>query len=87
MKIQKGFMLIQTAEGSCVLFPEEHPCYGGRLELNDTGVLLWRELEQGTDTYGLQALLRNTFDVEPLAAAAAVERFLNRLREVDCLVE
>lgn len=86
MKIQKGFVLLDTDQGGSVLFPEGHPCCGGRLELNATGVLLWRELAQGTDEYGLQALLRNTFDVEQPEAAEVVERFLCQLDEVRCIV-
>ena len=54
MKIHNGFVLLENGEGACALFPEDHPYYGGRLELNATGVLLWRELEQGTDARALQ---------------------------------
>ena len=52
------------------------------VSLSETGYLLWKALEAGTDTLeGLVAALRAEYDVSEEQATADTQAFLDSLRE------
>lgn len=57
------------------------------LSANDSGLLLWRTLAEGTTREGLVAALTEQFDVDPATAGADVDAFLADLRERGLLDE
>ena len=55
--------------------------------LNETGILLWKSLEQGAKKEELQQILRNEYEVDEITVKEDVEEFLNKLRSLDVLEE
>lgn len=47
--------------------------------LNETGALVWQLLEAGAERAAIVAELRRSFDVDPAAARAAVDRLVDEL--------
>ena len=88
MKLKKDYVLRQAA-GAWVVLPlgEEAVNFGGMLKLNDSGVMLWRALEQGGDKSALVQALTTEYNVSPEQAHADVEEFLATLSGHGCLSE
>ena len=61
--------------------------FGGMLTLNESGMLLWKALEQGADRAALTKTLTDEYEVDAQTAAADVEKFLTTIREAGCLEE
>lgn len=61
--------------------------FGGMLTLNESGMLLWKALEQGADHAGLVKALTDEYEVDDATASADVDRFLTTIREAGCLEE
>lgn len=86
MKLKEGFILREVA-GQSVVLPS-----GGDLDLsmmitlNETGALMWKLLEQGSDVDALTAALLAEYDVDEATARASVERFVAKLEKNGLLV-
>ena len=62
MKINKNFALRNVANTWVVLpLAEKTVDFNGMLKLNESGVLLWKQLEQGAERESLADLLVNEF--------------------------
>ena len=55
------------------------------MKLSETGAFLWRLLEDGSDREAMIASLLNEYLVDEAVAAADVDRFIEKLNEVDVL--
>ena len=88
MKIKEDFLLRQVAD-SWVILPigQSAVNFDGMLTLNDSAVMLWKQLQQGTDTASLVRSLTDEFEVDEAQARQDVEEFLAILRQVGCLQE
>lgn len=86
MKIKENFVLRQVA-GAWVVLPIGSATldFNGMLTLNESGVLLWRLLEQGKDADALTEMLLQVYDVSREQAAADVDEFLNKLIQAGCV--
>ena len=86
MKIKENFVLRQIA-GAWVVLPLGSATldFNGMLKLNESGMMLWRFLEQGADKEKLTQALLDTYDVSLEEAAQDVEEFLNKLIQAGCL--
>lgn len=86
MKIKENFVLRQVA-GAWVVLPLGAAMldFNGMLTLNDSGVLLWHLLEQGTEFDSMVEALLAEYDVSREQASADVEAFLDKLRQAGCL--
>lgn len=86
MKIKENFILRQVA-GAWVVLPLGSATldFNGMLKLNESGVLLWRFLEQGASREKLVEALLATYDVSFEQASADVEEFLNKLIQAGCV--
>ncbi len=87
MKIKSGFLL-RTIAGSHIVVPvgNRSQDFNGMITLNDSAAFLWKQLETGaTEEELTAALLRNYEDVNEETAHRSVAKFLNMLRNVDCL--
>lgn len=83
MKIKPGFILRQLA-GDNVVVPvgAAGESFNGMIRLNETGALLWQELDKGAEEEQLAAKLLEDFDgVTEEQARADVREFLESIRE------
>ncbi len=88
MKLKKDYVLRQAA-GAWVVLPlgEEAVNFSGMLKLNESGVMLWRVLEQGGDKNALVDALTSEYAVSRDQAEADVDEFLTALLNRGCLEE
>ena len=86
MKLNENFALRSIA-GTWVVLPlaDKTVNFNGIIKLNDSGVLLWRALENGADLETLADTLTNEYDVTRETALADVDEFLNNLRKIGCI--
>ena len=86
MKINENFVLREVAD-SWVVIPigEKSVDFNGMMNLNETGVLLGRELEKGAEKEELVDALLAEYDVDRDRASKSVDSFIARLKELDFL--
>ncbi|MBR3962990.1 MAG: PqqD family protein [Oscillospiraceae bacterium] len=86
MKINENFVLREVA-GSWVVIPigEKSVDFNGMMNLNETGVLLWRELEKGAKKEELVSALTAEYDVSAEIAAKDIDEFVETLEKAGCL--
>lgn len=79
MKIKSGYMLREVA-GEAVVVPtgEATLNFQGIISLNETGALLWKELEQGCEKKDLVQALLDEYEVDAETAEKDVNEFLKR---------
>ena len=80
MKIKDGFILRRVADNNIVISVGDLN-FDGIIQLNDTGVLLWKKLEEGCETEDLLNALLEEYDVTREVAEKDVNLFLQSLRE------
>lgn len=86
MKLKKDYVLRQVADTWVVLpLGQETIGFDGMLKLNDSGALLWKALEAGSDLNGLVAALTAEYTVSEAQARADAEEFLNKLVRTGCM--
>ena len=86
MKIKEGFVLRQVADNWVVLpVGQASVNFNGMISLNESGVLLWRALEQGSDRIALAEALLAEYDVEREEALADVDEFITALTKAGCI--
>ena len=88
MKIKNGF-IARTVGGTrmVVATGEASKTFGGVLEVNGTGGVLWDILVQGADRDALVNAILETYDVDRSTAEADVDSFVKTLREAGVLDE
>lgn len=86
MKINENFVLREVA-GSWVVIPigEKSVDFNGMMNLNETGVLLWKELEKGCEKEALVAAITAEYEVSAEEAAADIDEFVDILMKAGCL--
>lgn len=77
MKIKNGYMLREVA-GEAVVVPTGEATFNfqGIISLNETGALLWKELEQGCEKKDLVQALLDEYEVDAETAEKDVNEFL-----------
>lgn len=77
MRIKEGYMLREAAGETVVVpFGEEALNFQGIISLNETGALLWKELEQGCEKKDLVQALLDEYEVDAETAEKDVNEFL-----------
>lgn len=86
MKIKNNFVLRQVA-GTWMVMPlaEQNEHLNGMLTLSESGVILWKALEQGCDLDGLTAALTAEYDVSEDKARSDAAKFAERLCQLGCI--
>ena len=86
MKINENFVLREVAD-SWVVIPigEKSVDFNGMMNLNETGVLLWHELEKGAEKEELVAAITAEYDVSEEVAAGDIDEFIEVLKKAGCL--
>ena len=88
MKLKKDFVLRQVAQTWIVLpLAEETVNLSGILTLNDSGAMLWQQLEQGADEAALVRALTDEYEVTAEQAAADVSEFVEKLVKAGCIAK
>ena len=86
MQLNENFVLRQVADVWIVLpLGDATVSFDGMLKLNETGVFLWRQLEQGADLEKLIQALTGEYEVTQERARADVIAFLEKLARIGCL--
>ena len=86
MKIKEGFLLRQVATHWVVLpVGQASVDFNGMLSLNESGVLLWRTLENGGDRDAMINALLAEYEVEQEQAGADVDKFIDALSKAGCI--
>ena len=86
MKLKGNFVLRQVADSwVAVSLDTDSLDFNGMLKLNESGVLLWRLLEQGATAEKMTDALLMAYDVSREDAAADVEEFLKKLIQAGCV--
>ncbi len=86
MKINENFVLREVA-GSWVVIPigEKSVDFNGMMNLNESGVLLWHELEKGAEKEDLVSVLTSEYDVSNEVAETDVDSFIDILKKAGCI--
>lgn len=88
MKIKSNFVLRSVADTWVVLsMGDTSADFDGMLTLNESGVLLWRTMENGCEKDALAKALTDEYDVSAELALADVEAFINKLSSIGCIEE
>ena len=86
MKINNEFVLRQVADTWVVLaLGAASVDFGGMLTLNESGVMLWRILEEGASREQLVSALTAEYDVTHDIALQDVNAFLAKLEKAGCI--
>ena len=86
MKIKKNFVLRQIAGSWVVLsIAEATVDFDGMLTLNESGLMLWKLLEQGCTKEALDNALTEEYEVSLEQALADVGEFLEKLNRAGCI--
>lgn len=80
MKIKDGFILKEIA-GSSVVMPtgEALVDFNMMLTLNETGVFLWKLLQEGTEREKMLKAILEEYDVDEETAKADIDEFVDML--------
>ncbi len=87
MKIKDGYILKEFGGEAVVI---ESGTANGRssvIELNESGIILWKALEKGTDIDGLAAALTAEYDIDGATAKQDAEKFAETLRNAGVLTD
>ena len=86
MILKKNFALRQIADEWIVLpLASETVDFTGMLNLNESGAMLWKVLEQDCSKEALVRALLEEYEVSEEQAATDAEEFLNKLIEAGCI--
>lgn len=88
MKIKEGYILREVA-GYSVVVPigDAAQSFNGMININDSGALLWRELEKGATEESLVQSLVSEYGIDVSEAKADVADFISKMREADLINE
>ena len=86
MKLKEGFVFREISGNTVVI-----PAWDGlnldqMIVLNETGLFLWKLLEQETDEEAVLAAMLEEYEVEASVAKRHVAAFIDQLKEHDFLV-
>lgn len=86
MKIKENLAIREVA-GTWVVLPLSDKVldFNGMLTLNNSGLLLWRKLEEGSDREAMAKALTDEYDVSFEQALADVDKFIEKLKRAGCL--
>lgn len=85
MKIRDGYLLRTVAGKNIVVSVGSEVDFNGMLTLNDTGVFLWKLLQEDISKEQILTALLKEYDVSESEAKKDIGEFLSRLREAKLL--
>ncbi len=85
-KLKNGFIVRKIGEQiMAVPVGSQTSEIHGMIALSESGELLWKALENGSDVEALADILTENYEVERSAAVADIEKFLAGLKEQGAL--
>ena len=88
MKIKSNFVLRNVADTWVVLsMGDSSVDFDGMLTLNESGVILWKAMENGCDKESLVKALTDEYEVSAELAWDDVEAFIGKLSSIGCIEE
>lgn len=88
MKIKEGFILRKVGKEQVVVaLGEASALLNGLIKLNTSGVMLWKQLEQGAQRSELVDALLERYDITHEQAEVDVDAFLKPLRDIGAVTE
>lgn len=85
MKLKDGFILREVAGEHVVLNVGADVDMNGMITLNQTGCTLWKRLQEEAELADLTKALLDEYEVDEPTAAAAAERFVDKLKGLNLL--
>ena len=86
MRIKENFVLRKVAGTYAVLaLGEATVDFNGLLTLNETGLMLWKLIEQGSTKEELAKALTEEYEVTYETALSDVDEYLEKLNKAGCL--
>lgn len=86
MKIRDGFVLREVAGNHVVVAVGNGvKTFNGMIQLNETGALLWKELEKGAEKEQLVDAMMKEYNVEKSVAECDVDEFIESLKGANLL--
>ena len=86
MKTKENFVLRQVAGSWVVLsIADATVDFNGMLTLNESGLMLWKLLEQGSTREALAKALTDEYDVTYEQALIDVDEYLEKLNRAGCI--
>ena len=86
MKIKDGFLLRKVGgQNVVVALGEASHSFNGIIRLNDTGVFLWKQLQQDMTEEQLLSAITAEYDIDPAQAQKDIAEFLESLRKAALL--
>lgn len=86
MKIKDGFLLRKVGgQNVVVALGEASRSFNGIIRLNDTGVFLWKQLQQDMTEEQLLSAITAEYDIDPAQAQKGIAEFLESLRKAALL--
>ena len=88
MKIKDGFILKEIAGKFIVVSVGNRVKeFNGIINLNETGVFLWKLLENGCDEQSMVNEFLSVYDVDENTAKTDVSEFVAKIKEANLLIE
>lgn len=88
MKIMEGFILRKVGKDQVVVaIGKASVLLNGLIRLNDSGVVLWKLLNDGAEESQLVQALQKEYGISQQVAEQDVAAFLQTLRSVGCIEE
>lgn len=84
MKIKDGYLLKEVA-GNHVVVPVGNISFNGMISLNETGVLIWKKLEEGCEEADLVAAFLAEYEVTEATARNDIRIFVEKLKKAGIL--
>jgi hypothetical protein len=86
MKIKSNYVLRQVADIWIVLpLAEENLNLNGMLTVTESGAMLWKILERGSNLQTLVNALTDEYEVTEEQSRADVIKFVEKLKQIGCL--
>ena len=80
MKIKEGFILREVAGNFIVVaVGKMAKNFNGMINLNQTGALLWRKMQEGSDVEGLKNALLAEYEIDEVTAEKDAKAFIDKL--------
>lgn len=88
MKIKEGFIVREISGQSVAMaVGKASKEFHGMIKLNDTGLFIWKQLENDTDEASVVRALTDKYDVDTERACSEAHKFIEVLRSAGFIEE
>ena len=80
MKIKEGFVLREVAGSAVVMNVGGELSFNKMITLNESGVIIWKCIENGLDPDAIADELLNVYEVEKAQALSDINTFIEKMK-------